>query len=337
MSLAAWGYSDFFSTPLGDGEFLGRVVEEQRTLFTVVTARGPLPTQLSGKILRGELDRPIAGDWVVLKTVTGDTRAVIQRVVPRKTLLKRRAAGETEAVQALAANVDLAFVVTSANRDFNLKRIDRYLTIIHESGARAAILLTKAELDPAATAALLAELRAAHGTSTTLAVSAVTGEGMAELAALLEPGLTAVFLGSSGVGKSTLVNALLAREEQATKEIRAGDDRGRHTTTSRRLLVLPGGALVIDTPGLREIQLDASQTEGLEARFVKIEEQAARCRFSNCAHESEPGCAVKKAVKDGEISEEEYHSFLKLRAQIQEAARRPKKAAGRKPRPDHND
>jgi ribosome biogenesis GTPase len=315
-------------------------VEEQRTQFSVITERGMIQAQLTGKFLRPDLDRlerPLAGDWVVLKTVGGEAKGIIHQVLPRKTLLKRRAAGETEAIQPLAANVDLAFIVTSANRDFNLKRIDRYLTIIHESGAQAAILLTKAELDPAATATLLHELRGAYPGTTSIALSARTGEGIPDLAALFVRGQTCVFLGSSGVGKSTLVNALLAREEQATKEIRAGDDRGRHTTTSRRLLVLPEGALVIDTPGLREIQLDASQTEGLEARFAKIEEYGARCRFSNCRHESEPGCAVKTAVKDGEISADEYQSFLKLRAQIAEAAKKPKKNTGRKPRPDYND
>jgi ribosome biogenesis GTPase len=207
-------------------------------------------------------------------------------------------------------------VVTSSNRDYNPKRIDRYLTIIHESGAKAAVLLTKSDLDPAASAKILKEIAVKYSVPC-LSLSSVSGDGLAQLEKMLTRGQTYVFLGSSGVGKSTLVNSLLAREEQVTKKIREGDDRGRHTTTSRRMIVMPNGALVIDTPGLREIQLDASQTEGLGARFSRIEELAATCRFSNCGHESEPGCAVKKAVQNGQLEADEFASFLKLRAQIQ--------------------
>jgi ribosome biogenesis GTPase len=319
MNLSDWGHTAFFSTETTEGEFLGRVVEEQRTMFSVVTEKGMMQAQLSGRLLHPKTDRverPIAGDWVVLKAVGAEGKAIIQSVLPRKTLLKRKAPGTDEAVQLLVANVDLAFVVTSSNRDYNPKRIDRYLTIIHESGAKAAVLLTKSDLDPAASAKILKEIAVKYSVPC-LSLSSVSGDGLAQLEKMLTRGQTYVFLGSSGVGKSTLVNSLLAREEQVTKKIREGDDRGRHTTTSRRMIVMPNGALVIDTPGLREIQLDASQTEGLGARFSRIEELAATCRFSNCGHESEPGCAVKKAVQNGQLEADEFASFLKLRAQIQ--------------------
>ncbi|MGE3262145.1 MAG: ribosome small subunit-dependent GTPase A [Bacteriovoracia bacterium] len=318
MNLSDWGHSAFFSAETDEGEFLGRVVEEQRTLFSVVTEKGFIQAQLSGKLLHPKTDRaerPIAGDWVVLKSVGNEQKGIIQSVLPRKTLLKRKAPGTDEAIQLLVANVDMAFVVTSANRDFNPKRIDRYLTIIHESGAKAAILLTKADLDPPGSEKILRDLAAKYSVPC-LSLSSVSGTGISDLEKMLTRGLTYVFLGSSGVGKSTLVNSLLEREEQTTKSIREGDDRGRHTTTSRRMIVMPNGALVIDTPGLREIQLDASQTEGLGARFSRIEELAASCRFSNCGHESEPGCAVKQAIADGQLDSGEYESFLKLRAQI---------------------
>lgn len=334
MNLSAWGHSSFFSAETGPDEFLGRVVEEQRTQFSIVTEKGMITAQLSGRLLHPKTDRtekPIAGDWVILKSVAGESKGIIQNVLPRKTLLKRKAPGTEEAIQLLVANIDCAFIVTSANRDYNAKRIDRYLTIVHESGAKAAILLTKADLDPKASKEIMKELERTHQVPC-LEVSAVSGDGMRELAAMMQPGLTYVFLGSSGVGKSTLVNGLLEREEQATGAIREQDARGRHTTTSRRMIVLPGGALVIDTPGLREIQLDASQTEGLGARFSRIEEIAAGCRFSNCGHESEPGCAVKAAIKDGQLEQAEYDSFMKLKAQLLEEEKKARKKGPKKRR-----
>ncbi|MGZ3694216.1 MAG: ribosome small subunit-dependent GTPase A [Bdellovibrionota bacterium] len=332
MNLSDWGHSAFFSAETADGEFLGRVVEEMRTLFSVVTEKGLIQAQLSGRLLHPKTDRierPIAGDWVILKSVGGENKGIIQSVLPRKTLLKRKAPGTDEAVQLLVANVDMAFVVTSANRDYNPKRIDRYLTIIHESGAKAAVLLTKCDLDAAGSAKILREITNKYSVPC-LALSSVSGEGMRDLEKMLVKGLTYVFLGSSGVGKSTLVNHIMAREEQVTKAIRETDDRGRHTTTSRRMIVMPNGALVIDTPGLREIQLDASQTEGLETRFARIETLGAGCRFSNCGHESEPGCAVKKALEEGSLDKDEYDSYLKLRAQIQGEEKKLAKTAGKK-------
>jgi ribosome biogenesis GTPase len=325
MKLPDWGIIPDYS--LVEGETLARVTEEQRTNYTVVTDQGPLTAQLSGKLLHPQvdrLDRPVVGDWVAVRALWSEGKAVVQRVLPRKSLLKRKAAGETEAVQPLAANVDLTFIVTSMNRDFNPKRLDRYLTIAHGSGSRAAILLTKSDLEPES-AQLAADLAAKHGVPC-LALSALTGDGLDPLRALLIPRETVVFVGSSGVGKSTLVNALLGRAEQATSAVREDDDRGRHTTTSRRLIPTQGNSLLIDTPGLREIQLDASQEEGLEESFASVEELALRCKFSNCAHESEPGCAVKAAMKSGELTEEQYESYLKLKRELRAQARKQDKA-----------
>lgn len=324
MTFSAWGPVPELETPLAESEILARVVEEQRTQYRLADGDTIYLGQLAGKFLRpdvGRLDRPVVGDWVVARAYPAEGKAVVQRVLPRRSLLKRRAAGEDESVQPLAANVDWTCIVTSMNRDFNPRRLDRYLVIAAESGSRPVVLLTKSDLEPASVA-LAEELKAKHNVPC-LSLSALTGEGLAPVSALFAPGETVVFVGSSGVGKSTLVNALLGRAEQSTAAVREDDDRGRHTTTSRRLLPLTNGALVIDTPGLREIQLDGSQEEGLAAGgFALVESLAAGCRFANCGHESEPGCAVKAALEEGTLEAAAFQSYLKLRKEVAHQARK---------------
>jgi ribosome biogenesis GTPase / thiamine phosphate phosphatase len=264
-------------------------------------------------------DLPAVGDFVGVQGLPGENKAIIQRVLPRRSKLSRNNAGATTDEQILAANVDTAFIVSSLNLEFNQRRIERYLTMIYNSGAQPVVLLTKADLcsdiDGAA-----AEISAVAPGVPVLAVSALIWQGLDQLAPYLGSGKTVVLLGSSGVGKSTLANCLLGRDELATRAI-SFDDKGSHTTTARHLLMLPQGGMIIDTPGMRELQLwDGG--EGLSAAFDDIEALGATCRFGDCGHESEPGCAIKQAIADGTLSAERYESYIKLRRELAFHARR---------------
>lgn len=328
MTLISWGADASLSALLQEGEILARVTEEQKTNYRLASEEGELRAQLAGKLLHpsvSRLERPVVGDWVAARPLWNEGKAVIQRVLPRQSLLHRKAAGETEAIQPLAANVHLVFILTSLNRDFNEKRLDRYLTIAFECGAKPVVLLTKADLEPES--AEKARLIAARSEVDCIAISALDGTGVEAVKKLLLPRETSVFVGSSGVGKSTLVNALLRREEQSVGAVREDDDRGRHTTTSRRILPLENGALVIDTPGLREIQLSGEHTEGLAESFAEIEALGVKCKFHNCGHDSEPGCAVKAALESGTIPQDSYESYLKLQREAAFQNRKVDKAA----------
>ncbi len=326
MTLLKWGHSPEIHLPSGAEGVLARVIEEQKSNYTVVTERGFLKAQLSGKLLHpavDRLERPVVGDWVHVKPLWNEQKAVIQEVLPRRTLLKRRAAGETLAIQPLAANVDIVFVVSSLNRDFNPKRIERYLTIANSAGAHSVVLLTKADLEPVAKQ--MAEDLEARVKVPCLPLSILQKDSFASLKELLKPNQTVVLVGSSGVGKSTLVNLLLGREEQSVANIREDDDRGRHTTTSRRLIPLENGCLLIDTPGLREIQLDQDHVEGLDT-FEDIEALAKDCKFHNCRHQSEPGCRVKSALEAGEISSDSFENYQKILKEVSFQERKNNKA-----------
>jgi ribosome biogenesis GTPase len=306
-----------------DGLVAGRVAVEHRGAYAVYTEDGDVWAELAGKLRHDALGRgelPAVGDWVALQPGAG-RKATIRAVLPRRTKISRKVTlGETEE-QVLAANVDTILLVSSLNGDLNLRRLERYLATAWESGAQPAIVLNKADLCPEdERTGLVAEVEAIAFGVPVHTVSALTSEGIDELAPYLAAGRTVVLLGSSGVGKSTLTNRLLGRQYLATNELRE-DGRGRHTTTQRELVQLPGGGLVIDTPGLRELQLWES-SDGLAEAFEDVAELEAACRFSDCAHESEPGCAVREAIASGSLAVERLDSYRKLQRELARLERR---------------
>lgn len=291
-----------------------RVISEHRDRYVVWTAAGERAAVLAGRLRhrsRTREDLPATGDWVAVDD--GDGTVAIHAVLPRRGLFRRKVAGETTEAQVLAANVDTAFVAAALPGDVNARRTERYLALAWESGAVPVILLTKADLVDDADAAMRSVRAVAPGVDVA-AVSSVTGAGVDALARWLQPGRTAVLLGSSGAGKSTLTNLLLGADALRTGAVR-DDGKGRHTTTHRQLVRLANGALLIDTPGMRELQLWTADA-GLESAFADVEALAARCRFGDCAHETEPGCAVRAAAESGALDPARLESWRRLRREL---------------------
>ena len=311
FDLGELGWSPELADNLEPGLVPGRVAAVHRGAIDVWTADAAVRARLPGRLMHDGTDVAV-GDWV------GLGEGLIRSVLPRRSAIVRNAASDQHRRtqgQTLAANVDVAFVVSSLGPDLEPRRIERYLVTIWESGASPEIVLTKADRydDPWD---LVAEVeRVALGVPVHV-VSALSGHGCDALRARIAVGSTAVLLGSSGVGKSTLVNHWLGDEVMATKETRVDDDEGRHTTTHRQLLVLPSGGLVIDTPGLRELQLWDVGSASLDATFSDVEELAADCRFGDCTHTHEPGCAVLAATETGELSHGRLHSWRKLQREL---------------------
>lgn len=280
--------------------------------------RAPLG-DLSGKLLGSlmKTERPVVGDWVAV--IDGPDRASIQRVLERRSTLLRRAANTLAEPQVVAVNVDVFFVVTAVNRDFNERRLERFVAAVWNSGAEPVVVLNKVDLGANLAPLLEAIDRAAIGVPVVRA-SAASGEGIEALRSYVAPGKTVAFIGSSGVGKSSLTNRLLGREAQAVGALRE-DERGRHTTSARQLIELPGGGVLIDTPGLRELGL-LDDVGGVEVSFADVAAFAERCRFRDCAHEAEPGCGVLAAVASGELAAERLASYRKLLKEIAAAERK---------------
>jgi ribosome biogenesis GTPase len=314
--LEAYGWSDELRQqfePFAErGLAPARVSVQQRGILTLVAEHGETFATLSGRFVRdaAQGEFPVAGDWVGV-VLQPDGSAVIHALVPRRTAFVRRApadSGQTE--QVVAANADLALLVAALTRDLNLRRLERYLALAWTSGAQPVVLLTKADVAEDIETSLAEVESIAFGVPI-LVLSVVDGRGLEELSALLQPGKTAVLLGSSGAGKSTLVNVLAGTERMATQETRASDERGRHTTTHRELILLPSGAILLDTPGMRELGVVES-LDGLTDAFSDIDELALQCKFNDCAHDTEPGCAIRAAIEDGTLDQERYESYLKL-------------------------
>ena len=308
-----------FATHAADGFVPARVVAEHRGSYEVLVAVGaaPLTARVTGRLRHDALgpgDFPVVGDWVATGLRADEGTASIHAVVPRRTRIQRRAPADHGApMQILAANVDVVMIATSLNRDLNARRLERFLATAWESGGRPVVVLTKVDLatNPVEVVVAEAQLEELAVGVRVLATSAVTGDGLAAVRELLRPGTTIALLGSSGVGKSTLINALLGEQRLATSEVREDDARGRHTTSGRQLVLLPEGGLLLDTPGIRELAL-WDDGAGLVAAFSDVEMTAARCRFTDCTHERQPGCAIESAVERGELAADRVAGWHKL-------------------------
>jgi ribosome biogenesis GTPase len=322
LKLESLGYSSFFEeafrTVEGDGLVPGRVTAGHTHVCSVATETEELLGEISGRLrheARGPGDFPAVGDWVGIAPRAGEGRGTIHRVLPRRTAFVRRAAGGRDELQVLAANVDTVFLVAGLDGDFNPRRVERSLVLAWDSGAEPVVVLNKADLCTDVENRRR-EMQAAASGVPVLVVSAREGIGLEALAPHLLPGRTIALLGSSGVGKSTLANRLLGDERLRTSEVRAHDQRGRHTTTHREILPLPAGALLLDTPGLRELQLWAGE-DALGSAFSDVAALAERCRFRDCRHQGEPGCAVAAAVVEGSLAEERLQSLQKLEREVE--------------------
>ena len=303
------GWEAAFAEHRAAGLVPARVAVQHRGAYDLMHEHGEQRASAANRLVREE-GLPAVGDWVGLDP----TSNLIEALLPRRTSISRKEVWQATREQILAANVDVAFLVQALPLDFNLRRLERYLAMAWESGAQPVVLLTKTDLVEDVQPYLDELEGVTLGSCPVQAVSAKTGEGIDDLRTWLEPNKTAVLLGSSGVGKSTIVNTLVGEELLPTQEVREDDQMGRHTTTRRELILIPTGGVVLDTPGIRELQLwDAD----LEQTFGDIEEIARRCRFADCNHDREPGCAIREALEDGTLSPERWQSYVKLQRELE--------------------
>lgn len=318
MSALGWSPSraEEFESYAAGGLVPARVAAQHRGAYVVYTERGERPAEVAGRLRHGAAvasDLPAVGDWVAVDDGPGAAGATVHAVLGRTTTFSRKAAGREAAEQVVAANVDIVLLVSAFGDDLNVRRLERYLAAGWESGAEPAIVLNKSDLAESLAADLAAVEAIAFGVPVH-AVSCLTGTGLGELAPYLAGNRTVALLGSSGVGKSSLLNRLLGSHRQAVQETR-NDGRGRHTTTRRELVPLPGGGLVLDTPGMRELGLWATG-DGVEETFADLGELASGCRFADCAHETEPGCAVREAIVEGRLDAARLESYRKLEREL---------------------
>jgi ribosome biogenesis GTPase len=317
MNIKEYGFNGYFEALSAEYPNLtpARVTVEERELYRIVSNDGEQLASVSGKFryqAETASDYPAVGDFVMVDHTGEEGNAVIHAVLPRKSVFTRRAAGTANREQVVAANIDTVFICMSLNNDFNIRRLERYLSVAWDSGATPVILLTKADLCEDISGRISEVESVAFGVDTVV-TSSLRQDGIADIMPYLKQGKTASFIGSSGVGKSTLINRLLGSDVIATNGLR-NDDKGRHTTTHRELILLSNGAMVVDTPGMRELGMWGAES-GIDTAFADIEELSVSCKYKNCTHTGEAGCAVREAIAKGELSEERYKSYTKLMAE----------------------
>jgi len=317
MNLIELGWNSFFSQnfePYKEQAFVpARIAVEQKNHYLIYSEDGEMQAEVSGKILhqaQSNRDFPVVGDWVVIAPQANGATAIIHAILPRKSQFSRETAGVKTEEQVLVSNVDTIFLVSGLDRDFNLRRIERYLTLAWDSGASPVIVLNKADISPNLDEQLAEVQAIAFGVPIYL-VSALKNQGLEQLRESLTKGQTVAMLGSSGVGKSSLINSLIGKNQQLVNSTRANDGRGRHTTTYRELIFLDSGGMIIDNPGMRELRLWVDE-EQLHESFEDVQILAAECRFRDCKHEAEPGCAVREALEQGKLDAGRFQSYLKL-------------------------
>jgi ribosome biogenesis GTPase len=326
VSLRDLGWSEArdreFEALRASGLVPGRVVLEHNHVYRVLTIDGEILAETAGRVkhrAEGKHELPVVGDWVAVRLEPAGTRSLIRQVMPRRSSFSRKAAGRETEQQVVAANIDTIFVVFGLDKPVNHRAIERYLVVVRTSGAEPVVILNKVDLAENPEEAL-ADAQSAAGDTPVLLVSTKTGVGLEGLESRIETGRTAALLGPSGAGKSSIVNRLVGRELLPTGEVRDWDARGRHTSVHRQLVVREQGGLIIDTPGMRELQL--WDTDAVTDSFTDIAEVAARCRFRDCRHDQEPGCAVKDAVESGALHADRLDSFLKLQREQEEIERK---------------
>jgi len=326
-SLQRLGYDSWYQQQAGLEDMSGlepaRITAVHRDQYGLSDGVHDMSAELVGRLLynaEGPLDLPAVGDWVLATFHNDHTFAVIQQVLPRRSLLRRKTPGKRVDFQLIAANVDAAFVMQSLDENFSLRRLERYLVMIHEGGILPIVLLSKSDLlDKDAVRMREQEIHQLQAGLEVISFSNLAEGGWTDVAERMETGKTYCLLGSSGIGKTTLLNNLLGSEAFATGEVRAYDSKGRHTTTARQLIILDNGAMLVDTPGMRELGNFASE-EGLDETFTDIAALAGQCQFNDCTHTKEPGCAVLQALASGELDRARYENFMQLAAESSHGA-----------------